>query len=82
MSCVVGEWAMQDHSPDTAVGKGHGYLILEKLGESFFKGCLSTKKHTIGITMLKWHWADLEIFQVQKIFRPMYFYTILEDVTF
>ena len=36
MSCVVGEWAMQDHSPDTAVGKGHGYLILEKLGESFF----------------------------------------------
>lgn len=37
MSCVVGEWAMQDHSPDTAVGKGHGYLILEKLGESFFK---------------------------------------------
>ena len=37
MSCVVGEWAMQDHSPDPAVGKGHGYLILEKLGESFFK---------------------------------------------
>ena len=40
MSCVVGEWAMQDHNPDIGVGKGHGYLILEKLGENFFC-CLS-----------------------------------------
>lgn len=83
--CLVwwGEWAMQDHGPDIGVGKGHGYLILEKLGENFiFKGRFLTKKHTIGITILKWHWMDLEIFQVQKIFRPMYFYTILEDFTF
>lgn len=44
MSCVVGECAMQDHSPDTGVGKGHGYLILEKLGENFFKRLFVNKE--------------------------------------
>ena len=51
-------------------------------GKLLLKAICQQRSVAIGITILKWHWTDLEIFQVQKIFRPVCFYTTLENFTF
>lgn len=64
---------MQDHGPDIGVKERTWVSDTGKVGGKLFKGRLSTKKHAIGITILKWHWMDLEIFWSKRFFRPMYF---------